>query len=784
MLPKQILVFEDVVFRTDLDRSFRDRQDIAPKTARSGWEIVVSTSFVKPDLVVLDHWLPDMLGDEVIDQMRRQPTLKEVPVLLLAPAIGPAAMSRLKRLGPIILYREKPDKNVLLKKIIQLLALPLRRQPRITMKIPVKIFSGQFETAGFTKTLSSIGTTIVSKQRPEPGSHLRIDFLADEQGSFVEVSTKAVVRNVTRKKNDYFIGAEFVDTVIEFEQFLSLRVAKGQRIAYMMDAIERLPTLPSVTAVVLEEMLQGRANPKRMVSLIRSEPALATYLLKTANATAYRLSSPVLTVEKALEQLELNTVRSSMLGFSLFRDLQSASHLYGNVRDIWMHSLACGLYCELLAERFGLDAEEAYTLGLLHDVGKIVLLSEYLNDQIDWSVYQLGSSWSKNQDLELFGIGHAEVGAAVLAKWQIPEALHKIVGLHHSEKKDHSGLSDSQSRSLEMLQIANQLTRSDTEHAEKLLTMHQINVFQQKVENSIKKTEDAFGHRDESTLCTEAVELANQQLSQELHSAQERNALLTRAYERTRLNLISLVQGEKYHALGRILQGVSHEMNNPLGFVLSNLNTLIEYATSIQAFLHGGADSPSRLEMEEIINDLPTLVSDTHEGVLRVSSVVQALRHFHLEGKSRLALTNLRKCVQEAVALVKPSKPEGVIIEVGPGQVEDAYVDHGGMVRVFMEIMLNAFAAMPMGGRLGIDFQQDLDYAIVWLRDNGEGISEENIKHVFEPFFTTRSVGDGMGLGLSVAYGIVSKHQGKLIISSNAGQGTVVEVRIPSNSKN
>lgn len=173
------------------------------------------------------------------------------------------------------------------------------------------------------------------------------------------------------------------------------------------------------------------------------------------------------------------------------------------------------------------------------------------------------------------------------------------------------------------------------------------------------------------------------------------------------------------------------------------------------------------------------MLEDIDAGLQRVQAVARALKAFDRDGARRLEHASLRQCVQEALQLAGPSRPGGVKIHLGDGEVREMLIDRGGMVRSLVELILNAFAAMPEGGALDIDLREEADAALVVLRDTGEGISEENLARVFEPFFTTRPMGAGRGLGLSAAYATVSRMHGTIAISSVRGQGTVVQVRLP-----
>jgi signal transduction histidine kinase len=489
--------------------------------------------------------------------------------------------------------------------------------------------------------------------------------------------------------------------------------------------------------------------------------------------------------------LGIIAVRNAVLGVAIFRHL-SAQVAGKLARSLWQHSVACGLAGELLASRFEIAREEAFTLGLLHDVGKFVLLAEFHRGEA-WSIPGLRGRLTLERERELFGMDHAELGAAILSRWRVPSVLHQVVGGHHSDNPD---LPPAVRRAIELVRAADALvyschlgTENGFDDGKEALTAkvrpEELEGLRGKIFSQLARISEVFGTRVEpGELCAEIVEHANQRLSNELRAAQEQNELLRRAYERSRQQLTSLVQSEKYHALGRISVGVAHEINNPLAFVTANLQTLKSYLNALTNAAKGQR-APEGVSLDEVLTDLPPMMAEVQQGLERMRSVVEALRHFMPStGKATLAMGSVLECAGHAVQLAAPSRPRGVQVSIGESKVHDTLLDASGLIRAFVEIILNAFAAMPAGGSLSIDFGEDARSVSVFLRDTGEGIPEENIKHLFEPFFTTRPVGAGRGLGLSVAYGIVCRLNGQILIRSTPPMGTVVEVRLPLVSEN
>ena len=250
-----------------------------------------------------------------------------------------------------------------------------------------------------------------------------------------------------------------------------------------------------------------------------------------------------------------------------------------------------------------------------------------------------------------------------------------------------------------------------------------------------------------------------------------------------------LVQSEKLASLGELAAGVAHEINNPVGYVSSNLTTLQKYLAVYEKVLDAPeADSAEMAVLKKKLNyafirdDLQNLVKETQEGVGRVKAIIQDLKdyartnvatHFVASDiqvglKSTLNIARIQLKNRADVRLELGKLP---LVECAPAQID----------QVFLNLIVNAAQAMPEGKMGLIDIRTDSNDKLVWIevKDNGPGIPPDVLKKIFDPFFTTKDPGTGTGLGLSVSQNIIQQHGGTLTVDSTVGVGTTFKITLP-----
>ena len=259
-----------------------------------------------------------------------------------------------------------------------------------------------------------------------------------------------------------------------------------------------------------------------------------------------------------------------------------------------------------------------------------------------------------------------------------------------------------------------------------------------------------------------------------------------------------LLQADRMASIGQLAAGVAHEINNPIGYIQSNLGTLREYVSSMfrliaeqDAALHRlRAEQPEQarqlddireqIDFEFLATDLPTLLAESQEGISRVRKIIQDLREFSRAGHSESwTIADLHAGLDSTVNIVWNDLKYKVELLKRYGEVPPVECLPSQLNQVFLNILVNAGHAIEQRGQIVISTRADDEHAYIEISDTGKGIPEENLARVFEPFFTTKAIGKGTGLGLSISYGIIKKHNGEIDVRSELGVGTTFLIKLP-----
>jgi PAS domain S-box-containing protein len=281
---------------------------------------------------------------------------------------------------------------------------------------------------------------------------------------------------------------------------------------------------------------------------------------------------------------------------------------------------------------------------------------------------------------------------------------------------------------------------------------------------------------------------AEEVLKQTLAEAQTLNHKLTEAQNQ-------LLQSEKMASLGQLAAGVAHELNNPIGFVHSNLGTLEGYLhdifqiTAVCEQVAAQSASPADFapivtlkkerDFDFIEKDIFELMKESKDGLARVQKIVQDLKVFSRVGETHWQWADLHQGLDSTLNIVWNELKYKCTVRKEYGEIPQIWCIPSQLNQVFMNLLVNAAHAIPEKGDITIRTGQQGEQVFVAISDTGSGIAPENRNRIFDPFFTTKPVGKGTGLGLSLAYGIVQKHQGRFEVDSEVGRGTTFTVWLP-----
>lgn len=280
----------------------------------------------------------------------------------------------------------------------------------------------------------------------------------------------------------------------------------------------------------------------------------------------------------------------------------------------------------------------------------------------------------------------------------------------------------------------------------------------------------------------------------------ERTMELAEANEKLKETQTMMVHSEKMRSLGELVAGIAHEINNPINFIYGNIMILDNYQKDLLALVEKYAEADSQIDSSKLneINefkkqididflkdDISDLIKSCIEGVERTKNIILDLKNFsrmeemvfsecYIPKEIDTTLSILNNKIKNRITVHKDYQPGFPKIEAYGGQLN----------QVFMNIIDNAQGAIKDRGEIFITAKKlDDEYVSVTFEDTGCGISEENIHKIFEPFFTTKPVGQGTGLGMSIAYKVIEAHNGTISVESEVGKGTKIKLVLPIRHK-
>ena len=286
-----------------------------------------------------------------------------------------------------------------------------------------------------------------------------------------------------------------------------------------------------------------------------------------------------------------------------------------------------------------------------------------------------------------------------------------------------------------------------------------------------------------------SLRVSNQALTRERTEQQSLIAKLQEAQAQ-------LLQSEKMASIGQLAAGVAHEINNPIGYVYSNLGSLDKYMQDIFSVLESfeaaegefpsNSESLARIKAHKESLDLPflkedilALMAESKEGITRVKKIVQDLKDFSHVDEAEWQWSDLHHGLDSTLNIVWNELKYKIEVVKEYGDLPEVECIPSQLNQVFMNLLVNAGHAIESQGTITIRTGQEGEQVWVEIADNGKGIEAEHLKRIFEPFFTTKPIGKGTGLGLSLSYGIVTNHHGHIQVESTPGLGTSFRVWLP-----
>lgn len=287
---------------------------------------------------------------------------------------------------------------------------------------------------------------------------------------------------------------------------------------------------------------------------------------------------------------------------------------------------------------------------------------------------------------------------------------------------------------------------------------------------------------------TGAIAKSSRQLEAALVALSKKQAEQDQLIRKLETANTQLLQSEKLAAIGQLAAGVAHEINNPIGYVLSNLKTLDGYVLDMLRIIDAVDEVSSldelrqikhALEYDYVREDVKALISESGDGIDRVKQIISALKDFSYIDEEEFRPADLHRGIETTLNVVnneikykaEVTREFGILpeLECIPSQIN----------QVVMNLLVNAAHSIEQFGHITLRTAHEGDWVWFEVEDTGKGIEKKLLNRIYEPFFTTKPVGKGTGLGLALSYNIVQKHNGRIEVRSEVGQGTCFRVWLP-----
>ena len=314
-------------------------------------------------------------------------------------------------------------------------------------------------------------------------------------------------------------------------------------------------------------------------------------------------------------------------------------------------------------------------------------------------------------------------------------------------------------------------------------------------QNAITLENRVSGRTAELAAALSEIERVNRDLQQAKDALEREREEQRVLIERLKDAHLQLLQSEKLASIGQLAAGVAHEINNPIGFVSSNLGTLETYVGQMLQLLDAycGADGllgahplseriaglKREFDLDFLRGDVAQLITESLDGALRIRRIVQDLRDFSRAGDDIWDRSDLHAGLESTLNVVSSEIKHKAEVKREFGQLPLVECRISQINQVFLNLLVNAAHAIDEHGSITLRSGRRDDWVWISVSDTGCGIAPEMRSRIFDPFFTTKAVGKGTGLGLSVSYGIIDKHGGRIEVDSAPGKGATFTIWLP-----
>ena len=282
----------------------------------------------------------------------------------------------------------------------------------------------------------------------------------------------------------------------------------------------------------------------------------------------------------------------------------------------------------------------------------------------------------------------------------------------------------------------------------------------------------------------------------------EQNRLLENKITELEQTRAQLIQSEKLASIGQLAAGIAHEINNPLGCMYANLDVLSGYINNITQLISANQQLTTQLRQTQlsdtiteqlnhieqlqtqldinyILTDMPELISEALSGTERVKEIVADLKDYSHMRQHAMAFEDINQLIEQAISISNNETKYTLHINKQFSPIPKVECWRGKITQVILNLLLNANQATNDDGQITISTNADEQYVYINLKDNGCGISQENLPKIFDPFFTTKDIGKGTGLGLHICHTIICGHGGTISATSTLNKGTQFNIKLP-----